>query len=235
MDNNTVSFEYTPLDTWLRDKLIDWGTLHDRSDASISQMFRSITYSAVSEIVREGKIDEAKEFYNAEALLEFSKTAEDIRNATKEECDRLMDKVNERSEAIDRAIETINQYASIFQHFEAVIAMLEHRLSSVSASINRLESRIEEADNKVKGYEDYTKDNTLSDEMTEESLKLFTAILMKSKSVIGEEKLTDAVLASMLEAASYATWRTLDPKQIAARNQTDKTSKKTSRNWGYLE
>lgn len=55
---------------------------------------------------------------------------------------------------------------------------------------------------------------TVKDKSTLEAINAFTMVLLRTKEVVGEEAMTEAVWEKAIEAASYCAWRTgSGPKQ----------------------
>ncbi len=100
---------------------------------------------------------------------------------------------------------------------------LHNKQSAISRDISGLERRANAVDKRVAEYEKKLEladkaisEHVIEDVAVKDGLLAYKSILESTKSVFGEEKMTEAVICRAIEAASYGMWRSVmgpkDPK-----------------------
>lgn len=188
----------------------------------------SKVFQAALEVLEDWENKDKQAQLWAEMMTDLIDRGLQIKNDVDFQCSSSISTLKNKTAELDKAINEVNRLESRISALEMAVAALDR---IIEVSERRTDEAVRSNDEKLKKYEAFVNDHTNIDEQATESLNLFTLMLQRSKAVFGEDKMSDAVIASCLEAASYATWRNLDPKQIPAR-ETRNNSRSNS--WNTL-
>lgn len=112
--------------------------------------------------------------------------------------DRLTEKLDESSRALDKKL--TNSFS--------MDQRLDDRINEAEDTLGKLNKRVAELNVAVDNI-------TVKDPGIMDAINAYTLILTRTKEVLGEDALTEAVLVQLLETASYGLWRSImGPKNV---------------------
>ena len=170
------------------------------------QQLTGKTITRVMQMIDEVGFENLQKKIEAEYLCDLANKAEEI-----------IQKVH--AEAIDTSSDLFlkrNRLEEGLQRFEQI----NDELSQLDTTCRRLDAYVVILKNNLKSLDEDQKNirnalgaSKLTNEKEIQTLIKYREMLEISKEVFGEDKLTPEVISSILQCASYAVWRSLDPKQ----------------------
>ena len=118
--------------------------------------------------------------------------------------------------AIDELGLARSQVNDLMTKVDGVESGLDRRISAASQSVRQLDAAMSRADQKLKEVTakvgelgELTDSITVSDAALKDAANMFSLILLRTKQILGDDAMTEAVIVQLLETASYGLQRSI--------------------------
>jgi chromosome segregation ATPase len=163
---------------------------------------------------------------------------------TKEAIEILNKKFDELHREIDNRVKEIEISTNLLEQNLAKMREFDKKVSQIGDELNRIEElspQVTEEINAIRkhlsdvdiSYEELRKSSSVTNDGMREALAFQRDMLKNTLDILKENfnnlAITPDVMSSAIQASSYATWRGLDPKNMAITNNFDSSNNRRIR------